>query len=74
MESTTTGFLFRAQWENDEIATGLDKKDKKIRVATPLTIMGKESHQLQRHLHMQDADREDPTKILDALQKHFEPN
>ena len=49
-------------------------KDEKIRVATLLTIMGKECHQLQMHLHMQDADREDPTEILDALQKHFEPN
>lgn len=65
--------FFRAQWENYEIATGLDKKEKKIRVATLLTIMGKECHQLQRYLHMTDAEREDPTKILDALQKHFEP-
>lgn len=65
--------FFRKQWDNYEIATGLDKKDKKNLVATLLTVMGKECHQLQRHLHMLSADREDPTKILDALQSHFEP-
>jgi hypothetical protein len=66
--------FFPAEWENDKIAIGQDEKDEKIRVATLLIIMGKECLQLQRHLHMQDADREDSAKIIDALQKHFEPN
>lgn len=65
--------FFRAQWENYEIATGLNIKDKTIRVATLLTVMGKECHLLQRHLHMSTEDRKDPPKILDALQAHFEP-
>lgn len=65
--------FFHAQWDNYEIATGLEKKDDNIRLATLLSVMGKECHQLQRHLHMPDADRADPKKVLDALQKHFEP-
>ena len=66
--------FFPAEWENDKIAIGQDEKDEKIWVATLLIIMGKECLQLQRHLHMQDADREDSAKIIDALQKHYEPN
>lgn len=66
--------FFRAQWENYEIATGLDKKDAKVRVATLLTVMGKECHLIQRHLHMPEEDRAKPEKILDALEKHFEPS
>ncbi|KAI4897681.1 hypothetical protein NFI96_029695 [Prochilodus magdalenae] len=65
--------FFRAQWDNYEIATGLDKKDNNIRLATLLSVMGKECHQLQRHLHMPDERRADPKNVLDALQKHFEP-
>ena len=65
--------FFRAQWENYEVATGIDKKNNKIRLATLLSVMGKECHQLQRHLHMPTADRDDSKKVLDALQTHFEP-
>lgn len=66
--------FFRAQWENYEITTELDKKEAKVRVATLLTVMGKECHIIQRHLHMSAEDRDNPQKNLDALQKHFEPS
>ena len=65
--------FFRAQWENYEVATGLDGNDEKVRLATLLTVMGRECHQIQRHLHMSAEDGKDTKKVLDALQKHFEP-
>lgn len=34
--------FFKTQWDNYEIATELHKKDKKIRAATLLTVMGRE--------------------------------
>lgn len=52
---------------NYEIVTGLDSKDKNIRVAALLTVMEKECHMLQQQLDIPSADRED------SLQKHFEP-
>lgn len=65
--------FFRSQWENYEIATGLDSKEEKIRVATLLTVMGKECYILQRHVDISETDRHVSKAILDALQKHFEP-
>ena len=44
--------FFRASWENYEIATELDKKDAKIRVATLLAIIGKETLKIYQHLPM----------------------
>src|SRR4029434_9734160 len=51
--------FFCAQWENYEVATGIDKKNNKIRLPTLLSIMGKECHQLQHHLHMPTEGRDD---------------
>ena len=34
---------FRQFWDNYEVATGLDQKDDKVRVAVLLTVIGKES-------------------------------
>ncbi|KAK0135739.1 hypothetical protein N1851_028416 [Merluccius polli] len=36
--------FFRAQWENYEIATGLNEKTDKIHLATLLTVMGPARH------------------------------
>ncbi|XP_070537022.1 uncharacterized protein [Ptychodera flava] len=65
--------FFRSNWENYEIATELNKKDQKIRVATLLSVMGKECFRIYKHLDMSEDDRTDEKKILDALEKHFEP-
>lgn len=41
--------FFRAQYENYEIATGLDKKDEAVRIATLMSVMGRECFRIYRH-------------------------
>ena len=65
--------FFQSQFENYEIAVGLDKKDEAIRVATLLSVMGKECFPVFKHIEMADGDRKKIDPILQALQAHFEP-
>lgn len=65
--------FFRSQYENYEIATGLDKKGQGVRMATLLSVMGRECFRIYQHVDIAEGDREDITKIIDALEKHFEP-
>ena len=65
--------FFQSQFENYEIAVGLDKKDEAIRVATLLSVMGKECFRVFKHIEMADDDRKKIDPILQALQAHFEP-
>ncbi|CAB4034915.1 Hypothetical predicted protein [Paramuricea clavata] len=65
--------FFRAQYENYEIATSLDKKDEAVRIATLMSVMGRECFRIYQHIDMSGEDRKDIAKVLDALQKHFEP-
>ncbi len=65
--------FFKNAWENYEIATELSKKEDKIRVATLLTVMGKDCFQIYQNLALSEADCKDPKKILDALSNYFEP-
>ena len=44
--------FFKAQLDNYEVATGLDKKDESIRIATLLTIMGKDCFQVYQNLNL----------------------
>ena len=64
--------FFKAQWDNYEIATGLDEKEEKVRVATLLSVMGKDCFQIFQHMEMSDTDRTKIDKILQALKAHFE--
>ncbi len=65
--------FFQSQWENYEIATELNAKDDKIRVASLLSVMGKDCYRIYKHLDMEVADREKTATILTAMRKHFEP-
>ena len=65
--------MFREAYEDCLVATGLDKKDKKIQVATLKTLMGTECKKILKRLQLTEADMEDPQTILDALQEHFVP-
>ena len=51
----------------------MDKKDDAIRVATLLSVMGKECFQIYQNLDISDANRKKVGEILNALGKHFEP-
>ena len=64
---------FRSSWKNYEIATELNKKDIPIRVATLLSVMGKECYQVYENLPMSEEERKDPEVILVSLGTHFEP-
>lgn len=65
--------MFREAYEDYLVATGLDKKDKKIQVATLKTLMGTECKKILKRLQLTEAEMEDPQTILDALQDHFVP-
>ncbi|XP_061185196.1 uncharacterized protein K02A2.6-like [Saccostrea echinata] len=65
--------FFKSQWANYEIATGLVKKEQPIRIATILTVMGKDCFQIYENLPLSVQDREDIDKILEALDGHFMP-
>ena len=59
--------FFQSQFENYEIAVGLDKKAEAIRVATLLSVMGKECFRVFKHIEMADDDRKKIDPILQAL-------
>ena len=65
--------FFRSQFENYEIATGLNEKGNAVRVATLLSVKGKECFRVFKHLEMADDDRKKIEPTLTALQAHFEP-
>ena len=65
--------MFHVAYEDYLVATGLDKKDKKIQVATLKTLMGTECKKILKRLQLTEAEMEDPQTILDALQDHFVP-
>ena len=65
--------MFREAYEDYLVATGLDKKDKKIQVATLKTLMGTECKKILKRLQLTEVKMEDPQTILDALQDHFVP-
>ena len=65
---------FKESWEDYSVATGLDKKDNKIQVATLRSIMGTECRKRLASLSLSEVDSKDPSKILEALTKHFTPH
>ena len=65
--------FFESQWENYEIATGLDKKEAKIRVATLLSVVGKDCFKTYQHLDLTDDQRKSAAEILRGLKTYFEP-
>jgi transposase InsO family protein len=65
--------FFKDQWTDYEVATGLDTKDGKIRIASLRTVMGKECLGVFKCLDISDEDRTDPGKCLQALEDYFEP-
>ncbi|KAJ8030740.1 hypothetical protein HOLleu_27229 [Holothuria leucospilota] len=65
--------FFKGQWENYCIATKLNEKEEKIRVATLLSVMGKECFRLFQNLDMPEENRKKEDQIKEALEKNFEP-
>ena len=65
--------FFKEQWTNYEIATELDQKDQKIRIATLKTVMGKECFQKLKQITLSDDESKNITSIIDKLEEKFSP-
>jgi transposase InsO family protein len=65
--------FFRDSWENYEIATELNLKTDAVRVATLLSIIGKECFLIFKNLPLSEDDRKKLDKVLEGLTKYFEP-
>ncbi|UYV75896.1 K02A2.6-like [Cordylochernes scorpioides] len=64
---------FKSHWRNFSIATGLDNKEDKLKVATLLSIIGKEAYNIFEHLDLSDEQRNNTDEIINALTQHFTP-
>ena len=44
--------FFKAQWQNYEVATGLNEKEEAVRITTLLTLIGKDCFQVFQNLNI----------------------
>ena len=65
--------FFRQQWEDYEIATGLDQRDQKVRLATLRSVMGKDCLQVFNNLELSVEQKSRVKACLDALEAYFKP-
>lgn len=64
--------VFRAEYEDYVLVTGMAEKDKKIQAATLRSVMGSECRHAYRHnLNLLVEQQGDPAAILNALERHF---
>lgn len=66
--------IFRAEYEDYALATGLVSKPKEVQAATLRSIMGAECRHVYKHnLTLTDAQRADASVILNSLEQYFTP-
>ena len=65
--------FFRQQWEDYEVATGLDKQTSKIRLASLRSLMGKDCLQTFLNLNISVEDRNNVEACMTALENYFKP-
>ena len=65
--------FFKQQWEDYEVAPGLNKQDPKIRLATLRSVMGKECLQIFLNLKLTDEEKNDVQTCINALETYFKP-
>ena len=65
--------FFRQQWEDYEVATGLDKQSSKIRLASLRSVMGKDCLQTFLNLNISAEDRNNVEACMAALENYFKP-
>lgn len=61
---------FHRVWENYEIATGLNEKDPKLRIATLLTCLGPDAIELFETFPLSDEEKKDPAKVVGSFQTY----
>ena len=69
---TSNWEFFKQQWQDYEVATGLDKKSQAIRVGTFRSVMGKDCPQIFLNLNFGDEEIT-ITSSLAALEDYFLP-
>ena len=65
--------FFKQQWSDYEIATGLDKRDESVRLATFRSAMGRECLQILLNLNLSEEGKKKIDKCLEALVNFFKP-
>ena len=65
--------FFRQQWEDYELATGLDKHPEAIRLATLRSVMGKDCLQIFLNLKLTEEESTSVNASLAALEAYFKP-
>ena len=65
--------FFRQQWEDYELATGLDKHPEAIRLATLRSVMGKDCLQIFLNLKLTEEESTSVNAGLAALEAYFKP-
>ena len=66
--------FFRQQWEDYEVATGLDKQSSEIRLASFRSVMGKDCLQTFLNLNILAEDRNNVEACITALENYFKPH
>ncbi len=64
---------FKSSWLNYEIATELNTKEDNVRVATLMTVMGRDCYQVFENLPLTEEESTKTDTILKKLGEHFEP-
>ena len=52
---------------------GLREKSKNVRVATLISVVGRDCFRILKNLEITDADCKDPAKCIKALESYFKP-
>ena len=60
--------FFKQQWSDYEIATGLDKREESVRLATLRSAMGRECLQILLNLNLSEEDKKKIDKCLEVLE------
>ena len=65
--------FFKQQWTHYEVATGLDKQEQKIQLATFCSTMGKECLQIFLNLKLSMEEQQDIDECIKALEAYLKP-
>ena len=65
--------FFKQQWQDYEVATGLDKQEQKIRLATLRSSMGNDCLQIFLNLKLSSEQQQDMHECIEALEAYFKP-
>lgn len=66
--------VFRAEFEDYVLAAGLNEKSEEVQAAALRRLMGNECRHIYMHnVVLSEAQKKDPTAVLDALEEYFKP-